>query len=412
MQVYRALVVLWCSILTAGDVGQLQKLADGNRGFELRRALQQPGWNSAETLFYRAVVASRFGREAAGIELLQEVLRTNPSRSVARKTHEEIAFAFQRIGSYRQAAQEWDQALLLTPNDDSERAENDNTRILMASLSDVAATTVELGEGVPIKAAHNRIGSLDVPVQVNGVHGQWVFDTGANFSTLIESEAKRMGLSVFETKAYVAGATEKKNNLRLAVARDMQFGTAHVHNVVFLVLADEALNIGPLHHQIIGILGLPVLRALGRVEISKKGLVRIHPHEAVSGGTPNLFFDQASPIVEINHGQHRLQMFLDTGANASVLYPSFRDVLTREETQKLKTKREKAAGAGGMIQRNTELVPALLIQVFETSVNLRKLSLLPEMPAGSNRYRDGVIGMDALWSGFLLDFDAMRLEVE
>jgi predicted aspartyl protease len=409
---YKALVVLWCSSLAAGDIGQLSKLSDGNRLFELRRSLQQPGWNSAETLFYRAVIASRFGREASGIELLQEVLLTNPSPAIARKTHEEMASAFERIGRYRQAAQEWDQALLLTPKDDPESAENENTRILMASLSDVAPAAVEFGEGVPIKATHNRLGSLDVPVQVNGVHGKWVFDTGANVSTLIESEAKRMGLSVLETKAYVTGSTEERNSLRLAVVKDLQFGTAHVHNVVFLVLADEALYVGPLHNQVTGILGLPVLRSLSRVEISNNGLVRIHPHEAVSGGAPNLFFHEASPIVEINHGQHRLQMFLDSGANASVLYPSFRDALTREETHRLKTKRKKTAGAGGMIQRKTELVPALRIEVFETSVNLRKLSLLPEMPTGSERYRDGVIGMDALWSGFLLDFDAMRLEVK
>jgi hypothetical protein len=64
------------------------------------------------------------------------------------------------------------------------------------------------------------------------------------------------------------------------------------------------------------------------------------------------------------------------------------------------------------MQRKAELVPALRIEVFETSVNLRKLSLLPEVPTGSDRYRDGVIGMDALWSGFLLDFDAMTLEVK
>ena len=41
-----------------------------------------------------------------------------------------------------------------------------------------------------------------------------------------------------------------------------------------------------------------------------------------------------------------------------------------------------------------------------------KVALLAEAPKGDARYRDGVIGMDALWSGFLLDFEAMRLEVQ
>jgi hypothetical protein len=65
-----------------------------------------------------------------------------------------------------------------------------------------------------------------------------------------------------------------------------------------------------------------------------------------------------------------------------------------------------------MIKRKTTLVPALRLEVFETQIDLRKLSLLSEAPAGSGRYRDGVIGMDCLWGGFLLDFTSMRLEVE
>ncbi len=213
-------------------------------------------------------------------------------------------------------------------------------------------------------------------MRVNGVNGQWIFDTGANISTLTETEAKRIGLSVRETSAYVNGSTEKRNALQLAVASDVQLGAAHIHNVVFLVLADRALYIGPLHYQIAGILGLPVLRALRRVEISSAGLLRVHSRETIPQGTPNLFFDEASPIVEIDRDQHRLQMFLDTGANASVLYPSFLDALGHDESLRLRTKREKLAGAGGVIQRKTQVVPTLGIEILGKPISLRKVSLL------------------------------------
>jgi hypothetical protein len=409
---HKALAFLCCTSLVAADLGQLQQLTANNRLFELRRALDQPRSNTAETLFYRAVMVSRFGNEVSGVELLREVLATHPSPATERKTREEIASALERAGRYREAAQAWTEALRLEPPDDLERTGNENTQALMASLSDVAPQTVEFGQDAPIQAVHNRLGSWNVPVQVNGVNGQWIFDTGADLSTLTESEAKRMELSVFETKAYVTGSTDKKNALRLAVAGDLHFGAAHVHNAVFLVVADQALNIGPLHYQITGILGLPVLRAVGRIEIPKNGLARIRPRGAVSAESPNLFFDEVSPIVEIGHGQRRLQMFLDTGANSTVLYPSVRDALSATETSSIRTRREKTAGAGGTIERKTEVVPKLRIEFFETPVNLKKVSLLPEMPTGNKKYRDGVVGMDALWSGFRLDFDAMRLEVE
>jgi predicted aspartyl protease len=409
---HKALALLWCSSLVAADIGQLQQLADKGRFFELRRVLQQPGLNPAETLFYRAVIASRFGHEREGIELLQSFSATKPNPGMARKAREEMASAFTRLGRYKDAAQAWGEALLLTPGDDPERNGNDNTRALMAALSEVLPEAADFGEDVPITSERNRLGSWNAPVRVNGINGQWIFDTGANISTLTETEAKRMGLSVRETKAYVNGSTQKRNALQLAVASDVQLGAAHIHNVVFLVLADQALHIGPLHYQITGILGLPVLRALRRVGVSSAGLLRINPREAVLPGAPNLFFDEASPIVEVDYHEHRLQMFLDTGANATVLYPSFLDSLRHDENLRLRTKREKVAGAGEVIQRRTSVVPRLGIEVFGKLIDLKNLSLLSEAPPGTGRYRDGVIGMDALWSGFRLDFDAMRLEIE
>jgi hypothetical protein len=49
------------------------------RFFELRRELQHSRAGTSETLFYRGVVACRFGREEQGIGLLQEFLTTSPA---------------------------------------------------------------------------------------------------------------------------------------------------------------------------------------------------------------------------------------------------------------------------------------------------------------------------------------------
>jgi hypothetical protein len=103
-------------------------------------------------------------------------------------------------------------------------------------------------------------------------------------------------------------------------------------------------------------------------------------------------------------------MFLDTGANGTVLYPSFRNAMSREETLKLQNKRERLAGAGGSIQRQAQRLPALHLELLDRPVNLRKISIEPEAPP--NSHDDGVIGMDALWGGFRIDFDAMRLELD
>jgi predicted aspartyl protease len=274
--------LVWCVLLAAADVTQLRQLEDKDRIFQLRRVLQQRGWNDIETLFYRAVTARRFGHETVAIEDLRRFLATRPDPGMERKGYEEMASALVRIGRYGEAAQAWDESLRLTPREDDDRVGNENTRALYETLRDVAPQTIEFGEGAPINATHNRLGSWDVPVDVNGHQSEWIFDTGANLSTLADSEAMKLGLSMRETGAYVEGSTGKKNPLRLAVASDLRFGTARLRNVVFLVLADEALDIGPLKYQIKGILGLPVIRALGGVEVSAKGSVRIETREPVA----------------------------------------------------------------------------------------------------------------------------------
>ena len=408
----KLVALLWCSSLAAADLTQLQQLTDHNRLFELRRELQQAGSDSADTLFYRGIAASRFGHERDGVELLRAFLATKPDLKMLRRAHEEMADAYQRLGLYKEAAEAWTEALQLTPAGDPEREGNENTQALMVSLSEAPPEAIEFGTDVPTKATRNKIGSWNVPVQVNSFTGQWIFDSGAGLSTLSESEAKRMGLAVRESKAWVGGSTDKRSPLHVAIARDLQFGAAHVHSVVFLVLSDESLYLAPVHYQITGILGLPVIRALGRVGISSAGDVRVHAGVAAPAGAPNLFFDGDSSIVEVDHGQRHLQMHLDTGANDTSLYPSFRDALSREETARIRSKREKRAGAGGAIQIRAEVVPALRFEILGTPVSLKKVSMLPEQPKGENRFRDGVVGMDALWNGFLLDFDAMRLAIQ
>ena len=165
----------------------------------------------------------------------------------------------------------------------------------------------------------------------------------------------------------------------MAVASDLQIGRAHVQHVIFLVLPDSALFIGPLKYQIRGLLGLPVLRALRRVGLAANGDLRIEPGRTATG-TPNLFFDGKSAIVEVRHGNRRAQMFLDTGANASALYPSFRTTLTKGEIAALTVKDEQAGGVGEVLVRRTESVANVRLFIFGRGMDLSDISLLTTVP--------------------------------
>jgi hypothetical protein len=403
------LIGLLFAALAAGDVARLHELADTRQFFLLREALQQPGWNNAETLLYRGMVGSRFGKEPKGINDLTRFLASHPSPDRRRTAHEELAAALVREGRYREAGRNVTEALRLTPPD--ERTDNANKQNLYAALADIPPQSVTFGEDVPARATFNELGSWDVPVDVNGRQGQWIFDTGANWSTLSAREAERLGLEIRESDAYVAGSTGKRNALRLAVANNLRLGRAQLKHVIFLVLSDESLFVSPLKYQIRGILGLPVIRALGRVGIAANGDLRIEPGRAARG-TPNLFFDGLAPIVEVRHDDRRMQMFLDTGANASSLYRSFRSALTKDEIAGLTARDEKTGGAGEIIVRRTEAVRTLHLSVSGRPLDLSDVSVLTTAPEGDARYRDGVLGTDALRPGFTLDFRAMQFHLE
>jgi hypothetical protein len=256
------------------------------------------------------------------------------------------------------------------------------------------------------------MGSWDVPVQVNGVGTQLVFDTGANFSAVSESEAKRMGLSIRDSQATVAGGTGDNNPVRVASA-DIVLGSAHIRNVIFLVFSDKTMYFAPFRLQVRGFLGLPAIRALIRVGISRDGTVRIHPPETVAAGVgeSNLFFDSLNAVMELSHGKQQLQLVVDTGAFSSEFYPSFRDALSSEEISKMKPVRQKEASVGQtIVDRRIEQLPELLVAILGRQLRIKKANFTPVSDDG-RRYWDGWMGTDAMRGGFLLDFQAMRFTV-
>jgi tetratricopeptide (TPR) repeat protein len=417
----RRFVGLFCCVsifyqlpLSGADLVQLRELYQRDRIFLLRDALEQPGSPESETLFYRAVIESRFGDESTAVDALRKFLSTQPDPYLGQKANEELASALAWLARYKDAADALTEALRLTPLEEVGREGTDNERAMFESLSDVAPQTVRFGPEVAVHARHNGLGSWNVPLQVNGIAGEWIFDTGANFSTVTESEAARMGLAVRDSVTYVKGSTEKKNPLRLAVARELVLGSVHVNNVVLLVLPDQALRVGvPKHEiQISGILGIPVIRFLGSVKVSAQGEVRIQGDHSRAPGDPNMFLDGFDPLVEARHSNQRLQMFLDTGANSTNAYPSLRESLSKDETAELKETQDRTGGAGGTVTREAEVLPILRLSILGATVGIKKATFSLEQPSGDKGRRDGVLGTDALASGFSLDFRAMRLQIE
>jgi predicted aspartyl protease len=395
--------LLYCASLMGADLAQLRQLEEARRIFDLRTALESGG-SDGETLFYRALVAARFGEDAIAVEQLRRFLDTRPDREMQRKAHEELASVHVRASRFGDAASEYAAALQLMPTGDGRRLDLEEDRVICELLRDTPSQTIEFEKDVPVNA--RLLDAWIVPVNVNGKTAEWIFDTGANFSVVTESEAARIGLSVHESSGTATGSTGKRNSVRIAVAQDMHFGAAHLRNVAFAVIADNTLP----RQAPRGILGFPVIRALGHVSISSKGVVRIDPGSTIASGDPNLFLEGLTPIVQVHHGGHALQMVLDTGAGISALYPAFRTALSPEENAQLRKKDIRSTGIGETVVGALDVAPKLHLELPGKAVDLVNISLQSRQP-DEFRFEDGRIGMDALAGGFTLDFRAMQLRL-
>jgi predicted aspartyl protease len=397
-----------CAVLFAGDSASLRQLEESNRIFELRAELELRGESRGEALLYRAIAMSRFGSEQAAIDQLGKFLAAKPAPDLERKARYELSWALTRLGRYGEAGTEVGAALRLSGEERTSRTDHENVQRLLAALKDVGRQTVEFGPAAKVQARRNPLGLWDVPVEVNSQRGEWIFDTGANYSTVSESEARRLGLTIREVRGSVADFVGNEHPTRLAVAGELRFGAARFRNVVFLVLADQLLFVSPLRYQMRGILGLPVMRAMESVDFSAEGAITFGRGTPEARVPPNLFFDRLNAVVQVGHSGRDVQMMLDTGAAGTVLYPSILDSFAAWERDQLKGSN---GAAGGSQERLADLVPFIQLEAGGRTVYPERVALFRKAPADT-KGRDGVLGIDALKGGFQMDFRSMRLTLK
>jgi hypothetical protein len=209
-----------------------------------------------------------------------------------------------------------------------------------------------------------------------------VFDTGANYSVLTLSLAKSLGLALSEATIPVDAITGGEVAARLAVVPEFRLGAAVVKNAVFLVFEDRDLYIAPLKHQIRGIVGFPVIAALGRLTFRQTGEIEIGMtrSSAADAGEPNLYLEERTPLVAAASGGQTLLFTLDSGATQSVLFATYYKLHRAEFSGKPVA--QDSTGAGG-----TRANLAFYKESLELHSEARRLSHVPVYTRSRHRPR-------------------------
>jgi predicted aspartyl protease len=360
--------------------------------------------------FYSGEVACAFNDTATCEERFKKVIAAEPDSIAAKQVHHTLAYALFREGRYGRSLGEIEALLAIDPKD----ADAKDTRPFFEALSHFPDQAVQ--ESGTSKATVQMDGGK-LPLLINGRKASYFFDTGANLSTLSESEALRLGMEIKDVNSR-GGSTDINGNrvvFRVALAQSLALGSIVLNNVAFLVAGNEQQPFVDMEPGQRGLIGLPVLRAFESIKWSREGIVEVdRSPKRANMAAANLCFDDLSLIVEASFEQHELPFVLDTGATTTDLWPKFAGVAGNLIRKSGTRESHTVTGMGGSRKFDATSIPKVILRLGGRSVTLQPAHVLETQQKAQTRWFYGNLGIDLLGQAqdVAIDFRTMTLELD
>lgn len=279
---------------------------------------------------------------------------------------------------------------------------------LWGALANEPKQTVSFNGRTLLQMTADKAGLKNLRVTSGSIERDFVFDTGANISTVTLSTAKAMGMKIIPAAIAVRSITGNTVFAQLAVCKKLALGNMEFNHVVFLVFEDEALAFRKIRYQIDGILGFPVIRAMKKIAISKEGIFDVDQSRAGVSIESNMALDGLRQLLFVQGQPYTF----DSGADKTILYKPYYlanqaaiESLYKETTISL-------GGAGGARKMAGYLVDVTL-KIGRHEVVLHKVKLLKESHVKSSGIY-GNIGQDVIgkFRSMVIDFDEMYVHFD
>ena len=374
--------------LTVGEVAELRR---GRKYFTLRdRLTQTRDSTTAAALYARAVLEHAMNHPAASNGALAQ-LRAVPGLrdSVVADAWELEISNDLRLSDYTAGNRAIDSLLARGFLLDSVRtADAHNTDRIFRALAGIAPQTmIATGPSdVPITGGH-------IPMVINDSARNYVFDTGANLSTIMRSEATALGLHIIPTGLDVGSSTSVRVTADLGIADSLRIDAMHFHDVVFLVL-DDALLTFPDGFRIPGIIGFPVIEQMGEVRMRRTSLVV--PATPPLRAEHNLLLDELTLLTLARWEGRPMLCRLDTGAGRTQVYEPFYRRYRTAIVAASDTATRKMGGAGGVVRTPVRVVKDARLATGDTVATLKTIDVLVHSIARdeTENYLDCNLGHD------------------
>ena len=394
----------------------LENLYQNKQYFELRDSLAKVKNNKTpETLFYRGVIANKFNESAKSIEFLEKFLKEkNIEKKKIVQAFQLLADNFVKTYEYGKAATAYQTLLEKFKSDlSAEEAKSfENVRGLWNALRNAQPQKVSVKQDTFITGTRDKAKLLNIPVESGAHKMDFVFDTGANLSTMTVSTAEKLGLKIIEADVSVGSSTDIDVKSKLAVAPEIKIGNVIIKNAVFLVMEDKSLYFPQIDYQIHAIIGFPIIKSLGRITLSRDDKILVSAKKTTKKSAPNMLIEGLFPLVSGVYKGKRMIFVFDSGATVSTLYAPFYQAEIEEIKRVSEPQKVKFGGAGGNREVSAHKLKDLHLEIGGKIAKFPEILVVTEIFNNQSNFFYGNLGQTLInqFEQMTLDFDAMELE--
>jgi predicted aspartyl protease len=393
-------VGLSCVAIVAAQPGEdaFRPLSKTHRWFELRGMA-----NARTSPLIRGALAAAFNDPTTAERLLRGIIRDEPRSENADDAYALLTYLYLRTGQYERFATLYQTWAAAFPQSATVRDERENFEKYRGRPNQVN------GRRRQSMLRHDVDGYLTLPISIDGKTDDFIFDTGALQSVVTEREARKLGMTIQDDPRTLIDISGTRTAFRTAVAMKVTLGSMTFRNVSFAVITPG----GALAGTEIGIIGLPIIVAMGGINWSNSGTAEFGGPLPASRGQPNLVFDRSRLMLRAEVLGKGVLATLDTGANSTDLNANFADLFPDVVATGKKGSSD-LNGVGG-----TQTIPSVELPELIFTIGSRPV---PLRPAVITMQRNSVAGGECCIAnaghdllkqgrGFVLDLSTMTLQL-
>lgn len=289
---------------------------------------------------------------------------------------------------------------------------NDDITIFR-SIKDVPNMEIKIPQNSKIPVSRDIANFQNVPVTLQSDTLDFVFDTGAQFSVILESFAKKYGAKILGDKVRTGTSNSKKVEGRMGLL-DIKLGAIELKNVAFLVLPDSCLTFARGRYIIKGIIGFPIMYAFSEFTIKENELV-ISSQKQQKSDYHNFAIDGQYIIFSVKVNNDTLPFVFDSGSQRTDLSSNFFNTYKSDILTNCDTLTKTTGGAGGMETCQAFRLDSLSISAGNSQYMLDSLVIFPTDLSGFDmKYVYGVIGQDYVskFTEMKISFASMNISFE